>query len=112
MCATPSSSSSSNGAKPASCKRRKIAPSRPRRKDGGVGRQDLVKQLYRLGRQSASGVLTISAGGPRAEVFVLRRGAVMCAASGQRSDIARAAPGDGGELARRALTARLARLVA
>jgi len=56
-----------------------------------VGR-DLVKQLYRLGRQGANGVLTIDR-----EVFVLRRGAVMCA---------------DGELAKRALNARLARLVA
>jgi DnaJ-domain-containing protein 1 len=62
-----------------------------------VGRSDLVKLLYRLGRQGASGVLTIGGGGPRAEIFVLRRGAVMCPE---------------GELARRALVARLCRLVA
>jgi len=62
-----------------------------------VGKHDLVKQLYRLGRQAASGMLTVAGTGPRSEVFVLRRGAVMCAH---------------GELALRALTARLARLVA
>jgi hypothetical protein len=62
-----------------------------------VGRSDLVKLLYRLGRQGASGVLTIASGGSRDDVFVLRRGAVMCAE---------------GELARRALTARLTRLAA
>ena len=52
----------------------------------------LVKQLYRLGRQSASGVLTIDR-----EVFVLRRGAVMCAESA---------------LAKKQLASRLARVVA
>ena len=62
-----------------------------------MGRQDLVKLLYRLGRQGASGVLAIAGGGPREEIFVLRRGAVMCA---------------DGDVARRALVARLARLAA
>ena len=61
-----------------------------------MGRQDLVKVLYRLGRQAASGILTISGTGPRDEILVLRRGAVMCGE---------------GELARRTLIARLARLV-
>jgi hypothetical protein len=61
-----------------------------------VGRSDLVKLLYRLGRQAASGVLTISGSGPRDEVFVLRRGAIVCPQS---------------ELAPRT-TGRLARLAA
>ncbi len=82
-----------------------------------LGRGELVRLLYRLGRQAASGVLTIraartvpppppSASGMRredsvpnvrGEVFVLRRGAVM---TGE------------GELARRTLATRLVRLVA
>jgi hypothetical protein len=62
-----------------------------------VGRQELVKLLYRLGRQGASGMLSIATGAPRDEILVLRRGAVMCA---------------DGEVARRALVARLARLAA
>ena len=62
------------------------------------GRGDLVRLLYRLGRQAASGVLTLTrAGTHRAEIFVLRRGAVILA---------------DGELAKRALVGRLARLVA
>lgn len=62
------------------------------------GRGELVRLLYRLGRQAASGVLTITiAGSHRAEIFVLRRGAVMLAE---------------GELAKRALVGRLVRLVA
>ncbi len=65
--------------------------------DSHLGRGDLVRALYRLGRQQASGVLTITAAGSRAEVFVLRRGGVMIGE---------------GEFARRALIARLARLVA
>jgi DnaJ-domain-containing protein 1 len=61
-------------------------------------RGELVRLLYRLGREGESGVLTINvAGSPRAELFVLRRGAVMIGE---------------GELARRTLTSRLARLVA
>ncbi|HEY5948482.1 MAG TPA: hypothetical protein VIV40_23455, partial [Kofleriaceae bacterium] len=61
-------------------------------------RGELVRMLYRLGRQTASGVLTITtAGSHRAEIFVLRRGAIMIA---------------DGELAKRALVGRLARLVA
>src|SRR5436309_6548535 len=55
-------------------------------------RGDLVRWVYRLGRQGASGVLTVSGAG-RPEVFVLRRGAVVA------TDV-------------RAVTARLARLAA
>jgi len=90
-----------------------------------LGRGELVRLLYRLGRQQASGVLTIRAlpsgsipppppgsrertaigpaptrdSGPnaRGEVFVLRRGAVVIA---------------DGELAKRTLISRLGRLVA
>ena len=62
------------------------------------GRGELVRLLYRLGRQAASGVLTINTrGSHRAEIFVLRRGAVMMGE---------------GELAKRTLIGRLARLVA
>lgn len=76
-----------------------------------MGRSDLVKALYRLGRQAASGVVTIGQRGsepaltraekpgtgaaPRDEILVLRRGAVMIGDS---------------ELARRTMIARLARL--
>ena len=61
-------------------------------------RGELVRLLYRLGRHTASGVLTMTTpGSHRAEIFVLRRGAMMLA---------------DGELARRALVGRLARLVA
>jgi DnaJ-domain-containing protein 1 len=82
-------------------------------KDGGVavpkqrtaqsqrvtcGRGELVRLLYRLGRQIASGVLTIkTAGSHRAEIFVLRRGAMMLSDD---------------DTAKRALLGRLARLVA
>jgi len=52
--------------------------------------------LYRLGRQSASGLLKLTARNARPEVFALRRGAAMVGE---------------GELAKRALVARLARLV-
>jgi hypothetical protein len=62
-----------------------------------LGRGELVRLVYRLGHQQASGVLTITARGSRAEVFVLRRGGVVC--------------GDT-ELAKRALIVRLVRLVA
>lgn len=62
-----------------------------------LARGELVRLLYRLGRQGASGVLTLTASAARSEVFVLRRGAVMV--------------GDG-ELARKTLVARLARLCA
>jgi hypothetical protein len=62
-----------------------------------LGRGELVRLVYRLGHQQASGVLTITARGSRAEVFVLRRGGVVC--------------GDT-ELAKRALLVRLVRLVA
>ena len=65
---------------------------------GNLGRGQLVRALYRLGRQNASGILTLTpAGSRRGEVFVLRRGAVVVA---------------DGELARRTLIARLVRLVA
>lgn len=65
---------------------------------GTLGRGHLVRALYRLGRQSASGILTITpALSRRGDVFVLRRGCVVVA---------------DGELARRALIARLVRLVA
>lgn len=60
-----------------------------------LARGELVRLLYRLGRQGASGVLTVTPRGERAEVFVLRRGAVMV--------------GDG-EIARKAAVARLARM--
>lgn len=62
-----------------------------------LGRGELVRLIYRLGRQTASGVLTATARGARPEVFVLRRGAAVCA---------------DGELARRGLIGRLARVVA
>ena len=62
-----------------------------------MGRQALVKLMYRLGRQAASGIVTIAGAGPREEILVLRRGGVMCGE---------------GELARRTLSARLARLAA
>jgi len=58
-----------------------------------LGRGQLVGLVYRLGRQAASGVLTLTPRAARPEVFVLRRGGAVC--------------GDG-ELARRALAARLA----
>lgn len=53
--------------------------------------------LYRLGRNAASGVLTLTPRAARAEVFVLRRGVAVCA---------------DGDLPRRGLIARLARSVA
>jgi DnaJ-domain-containing protein 1 len=63
-----------------------------------LGRGELVRWLYRLGRQSGSGILTITPqGSHRGEVFVLRRGAIVVA---------------DGELARRTLIVRLVRLVA
>lgn len=61
-----------------------------------LARGELVRLLYRLGHQSASGVLTLTAKAQRGEIFVLRRGAVMVGE---------------GELAKKALIARLARLV-
>jgi hypothetical protein len=66
--------------------------------EANLGRGELVRWLYRLGRQSASGILTLTpVGSRRGEVFVLRRGAVVVA---------------DGELARKTLVARLVRLVA
>ena len=55
-----------------------------------------MRVLYRLGRQSASGLLKLTARNARPEVFALRRGAAIVGE---------------GELARRALIARLVRLV-
>lgn len=65
-----------------------------------LARGDLVRLLYRLGRHGASGVLTLRppGAGARPEVFVLRRGAAIAGAAT--------------ELARRAVTSRLARHVA
>lgn len=60
-------------------------------------RGELVALAYRLGRQAASGVLTLTAPAGRPDVFVLRRGAAVC--------------GDG-ELAKRSVAARLARAAA
>ena len=60
-------------------------------------RGELVALLYRLGRQAASGVLTLTAPAARPELFVLRRGAAVCGE---------------GEVARRAVAARLARAAA
>ena len=62
-----------------------------------LGRGELVRLLYRLGRQSASGILKITARADRPEVFALRRGNVIV--------------GDG-ELARKMLAVRLARCAA
>lgn len=63
-----------------------------------------MRLLYRLGRQTASGVLTLSSPGQvRGEVFVLRRGSLVVPASHLGAD---------GELARKAALSRLARLVA
>ena len=61
-----------------------------------IVRGELVKVLYRLGRSAASGVLTMTvAGTARAEIFVLRRGAVVIGE---------------GDAARKSLVGRLARL--
>ena len=62
-----------------------------------LARGELVRLVYRLGRHAASGVLTITPRVGRSEIFVLRRGLAVI--------------GDG-ELAKRTLVARLARLVA
>jgi DnaJ-domain-containing protein 1 len=66
-----------------------------------LARGELVRLIYRLGRHGASGVLTIrpasGSGATRPVVFVLRRGCAVAPA---------------GELARRTLAARLARLAA
>jgi DnaJ-domain-containing protein 1 len=75
-----------------------------------IARGELVKVLYRLGRRGASGVLTLTvAGTSRAEIFVLRRGAVVIT---ERSGDA-GPPGSmtpGADVARRTLVGRLARL--
>lgn len=60
-----------------------------------LARGELVRLLYRLGRQGASGLLTVSPRASRAELFVLRRGGAVL---------------PDGELAKKALVARLARL--
>jgi DnaJ-domain-containing protein 1 len=62
-----------------------------------LGRGELVRLVYRLGRHAASGVLTLTARTGRPELLVLRRGGAVCA---------------DGELAKRALSARLARCAA
>ncbi len=60
-----------------------------------------MRLLYRLGRQSASGVLTLSSPGQtRGEMFVLRRGALVVPAGHLGAD---------SELARKAALARLVR---
>jgi len=64
---------------------------------GTFGRGELVRPVYRLGRQAASGVLTLTARGAHPEVFVLRRGAAIC---------------PDGELGKRGLLARLSRAAA
>ncbi len=70
------------------------APGNLRRR---LARGELVRLLYKLGHQGASGVLTLSARAQRGEIFVLRRGHVMV--------------GDG-DIAKKAVIARLVRLVA
>ncbi len=60
-------------------------------------RGELVRLLYRLGQQGASGVLTFNIRAPKTEVFVLRRGHVVVGE---------------GELVRKAVIGRLARLLA
>ncbi|HET9619994.1 MAG TPA: J domain-containing protein [Kofleriaceae bacterium] len=62
-----------------------------------LGRGEWPRLAYRLGRQGASGVLTLTPSGARPDVFVLRRGAAVC--------------GDN-EVGRRAVIGRLARLAA
>ena len=112
MSATRLPSSSSNGAKPGSCRTRavlraeKFALSIDRPKDGRVndsgnfhrfiGRGELVRLLYRQGRAATSGILTLSGAGHRGEVFVLRRGQLLLGDS---------------ELAQKALLSRLARWI-
>ena len=59
-----------------------------------LARREVVPFLYRLGRQAASGLLTITGKAARPEIFVLRRGGVVIA---------------DGELAKRTTSARLAR---
>lgn len=65
-----------------------------------LGRGELLRVAYRLGRHAVSGVLTLTvraAPGSRPEIFVLRRGGAVCAE---------------GESARRSVIARLARAAA
>lgn len=68
------------------------APGNLRRR---LARGELVRLLYRLGHQSASGVLTLTARAACGEIFVLRRGHIVLGE---------------GELAKKALIARLVRL--
>jgi DnaJ-domain-containing protein 1 len=60
-----------------------------------LARGELVRLLYRLGHQAASGVLTLTASAARGEMFVLRRGQVMVGE---------------GDVAKKALIGRLVRL--
>ncbi len=62
-----------------------------------AGSGGLVRLLYRLGHQQASGILTIAGATSPREIFVLRRGGIVIATS---------------ELAKRTQLARLARLAA
>jgi len=81
-----------------------------------LGRGELVRLIYRLGRHGASGLLTIrprNSAPARPEVFALRRGsAIDRAGMDAASPGAAGAGGAGGELGRRAVSARLARLAA
>jgi len=70
------------------------APSTIRRK---LARGELVRLLYRLGHEGASGVLTINVRASRTEVFVLRRGHVVVGED---------------ELVKKTVIGRLARLLA
>jgi DnaJ-domain-containing protein 1 len=63
-----------------------------------LARGELVRFAYRLGRQSASGILTVTARLARNEVFVLRRGHAIVAGTG--------------ELDKKTLVTRLARVAA
>lgn len=63
-----------------------------------IARGELVRVLYRLGHQHASGILTITPPARPREVFVLRRGGIVVASAANA------------ELAKRTQIARLARL--
>jgi DnaJ-domain-containing protein 1 len=79
-----------------------------------LGRGELARLIYRLGRHGASGVLTIRPRGSaaaRPEVFALRRGfAIDRAGTDAASAVGAVAGAVVGELGRRAVAARLARL--
>jgi DnaJ-domain-containing protein 1 len=82
-----------------------------------LGRAELIRLIYRLGRHGASGVLTIGPRPPaaRPEVFVLRRGLALSGEGRAGPEERRAedrARSSIDELARRTVGARLARLVA